>query len=86
MGKVLAIFKVLPEEPGMEKEIKQKILQEKKIDVKDIKEEDIAFGLKALKIGVIIEDSEGSKTTEIEKILSSIKGVKQAEMQESTLL
>ena len=86
MGQVLAIFRVMPDEPGAEKGIILEIRKMKGLEIRDIKTEDIAFGLKAVIVGVLLEDSEGSKIQEMEKMFSAIKGVSQAEMENSTLL
>lgn len=86
MGQVLAIFRVMPDEPGAEKGIILEIRKMKGLEIRDIKTEDIAFGLKAVIVGVLLEDSEGSKIQEMEKKFSAIKGVSQAEMENSTLL
>ena len=83
MGKVAMSIKVMP--TSVEVDI-EKIGKEikKHLEVKDLKIEPIAFGLKALKVLVLLDDAEGSE--KVEKILSSIKGVGEIEIESVTLV
>lgn len=62
--------------------IKKEIL---KLEAKEIKEEEIAFGLKSLKVLFLIED-EGGVQDKIIKNLESIEGVKEVQILDTTLI
>ncbi len=72
MGEVVAVIKVMPESPDVFENIKSEV--EKTIKAEKIEEEPIAFGLKALKITVVVKDDEGG-TEAIEEKLKHIQGV-----------
>jgi elongation factor 1-beta len=75
-------LKIMPESPEVDLEkIKTEI--SKKIKIQDSKIEPIAFGLKSLKILVIIPDKE---TGDIEGKIREIKGVSEVETGSATLL
>ncbi len=83
MGKVAINIKVMPQssETDVEK-LTEKIKE--KVEVKDLKIEPIAFGLKAIRLLVIGEDSEGSEG--VENAIRSIEGVGEVEIESVTLL
>jgi elongation factor 1-beta len=82
MGNVAVAIKIMPESPETDIEkIKSDISN--KIKLQDSKIEPIAFGLKALKILVIVPDKE---TGELENKLRSIKGVSDVETESATLV
>jgi elongation factor 1-beta len=82
MGMVALELKIMPESPEVDLEkIKTEI--SKKIKIQDSKIEPIAFGLKSLKILVIIPDKE---TGDIEGKIREIKGVSEVETGSATLL
>ncbi|MCK5452261.1 MAG: elongation factor 1-beta [Candidatus Aenigmarchaeota archaeon] len=85
MGKVATTFKLMPESPEVDLEKVQADIKEKLDCVKDMKLEPIAFGLNALLVMVVTEDSEGGMD-EIENTLTSIEGVSDLEALSSTLL
>lgn len=72
MGEVAVVIKVMPESPdafdGMKSAVENAIKAEK------IEEEPIAFGLKALKVTVVVTDGEGG-TEAIEEKLKTLPGV-----------
>ncbi|MBI2584042.1 MAG: elongation factor 1-beta [Candidatus Aenigmarchaeota archaeon] len=81
MGKVAITFKVMPESADVDiEEIKGKIEQ---LGAKQIHTEEIAFGLKALKVLFVVEDKEGQ---DMEGRLSSISGVGSIETEAITRL
>ncbi len=84
MGKVATIFKIMPVSVKTDL-VKLKDEIKNKLNPQDIKEEPIAFGLKAIKVMVITDDASGG-TEEIEKSLKSIKGVKEIQVEDVTLL
>jgi translation elongation factor aEF-1 beta len=84
MGSVVAILRVMPESPEVDLENLKKALKEKVPGIKDIQEEPIGFGLKALKLAVIVNDA-GGETDALEGKLGAVPGVERAEIIEVTL-
>ncbi len=84
MGKVATIFRVMPESPDVDIEKLEKEIRDK-TGAQDVKQEPIGFGLVALRVLVVTEDAEGG-TDKIEEELSSIEGVGQVDVEESTLI
>jgi elongation factor 1-beta len=82
MGNVAVELKIMPESPDVDME-KIKLEISKKIKLQDSKIEPIAFGLKALKILVIVPDKE---TGDLENKLKSIKGISEVETESATLV
>jgi elongation factor 1-beta len=82
MGNVAIVLKIMPEstETDLEK-VKYEI--SKKIKIQDSKIEPIAFGLKALKILVIVPDKE---TGDLENKIKEVKGVSDVETESVTLV
>ncbi len=82
MGNVAAEFKVMPESPEVDLErIKTEI--SKTMSIQDSKIEPIAFGLKALKILIIVPDGQMG---DIEGKIRAIEGVSEVEAGSVTLL
>ena len=82
MGDVAVSLKIMPESPDTDLErVKEEI--SKKVEVKDSKIEPLAFGLKALKILIIVPD-EGMKN--IENEIKSINGISEVEVESSTVI
>jgi elongation factor 1-beta len=82
MGLVAVTFKVMPEGPGTEEEIKAEI--RKRLAPKDIREVPIAFGIKLLEVLLIIDDKEGIGS--VEEKLRAIAGIASVESGDVTLL
>jgi len=83
MGTVAISIKVTPESPEVDIDnIKKKILSD--MIVKDLKIEPIAFGLKAIKILIVKNDTGG--TDDVEEKLRGIAGVGSVEVESVTLL
>jgi elongation factor 1-beta len=82
MGDVAVSLKIMPEsvDTNIEK-IKEEI--SKKVDIKDSKLESIAFGLKALRVLVVIPDK---GVDQLKDDISKIKGVSEVEVESSTLI
>jgi len=78
MGTVIITFKVLPEDTSIDLKKLQAAIA-KKVQIRDAKEEPIAFGLKALVFKVFVEDSEGGSDAVEEKIRNTA-GVAQVEI------
>ena len=84
-AEVLVTYKIMPESP--EVDFSTIIAEIRKLgDVKDTKEEPIGFGLKALKVLVMIKDEEGNKAEEIAEQIAKIKGVQSAEAESVSLI
>jgi elongation factor 1-beta len=84
MGNVALILRIMPESPEVNLETLKNDIRNMFPAVKEIKEEPIGFGLKALKLAVIVSD-QGGESDAIEEKLNSIKGVERAEIVELTL-
>lgn len=82
MGMVALELKIMPETPDVDLEkIKAEI--SKRIKIQDSKIEPIAFGLKSLKILVVVPDKE---TGDIESKIKEVKGVSDVETESITLV
>jgi len=83
MGKVIALYKIYPEENY---DIDLLASEFKKLDkVKAIQKEPVAYGLVILKVGVMFDDKI-DHPAEYEKMMEGIKGVKQIEDIDVTLI
>ena len=78
MGKVVALVRIMPDSADVDMKKLEADLRKKLPAIQDVGVEPIAFGLKALKIAVIVEDSEGG-TDAVEQALAEVPGVSQAE-------
>jgi len=82
MGDVAVTLKIMPESPDTNLEkIKDEI--SKKIEIKDSKVESIAFGLKALKVLVVIPDK---GVDELKEDLKNIDGISEVDVESVTLI
>ena len=88
MGQVNITFEIMPD--GLEidlEDIKAKV-QEKIGDISKIEQTEIkpiAFGLKALVMNVLVEDSEGIMD-KLEEMIGSVEGVQNAKVVTMTLI
>lgn len=79
MGKISCVYKVMPEDAETDLEqIKEDIKE--LIEVEDIGEENVAFGLKAVKVSTITTDEEGG-TDAVEEKLEDLTGVQSIELE-----
>lgn len=84
MGQVAITLKVMPESPEVDiGRLKEEIRNS--VDVQEIKEEPIGFGLVALKVLIVLQDSSGGTDT-IEHTISEISGVGSVDTEDVTLL
>ncbi len=81
MGDVATIFKIYTE-TGKETEVRDNII--KTLKPKSIQLEDVAFGIKVIKVMFVHTDEEGS--TAIEEKLKAVKDVTEVEVADQTLL
>ena len=82
MGKVAITFKVMPK--SVETDI-QKLREDlgKKIEIQDYHIDEVAFGLKVLRVLVLRDDA---ATDELENTIRSVEGVSEVEVESSTLV
>jgi elongation factor 1-beta len=85
MGSVALILRVMPESPDIDLEKLKTQIKARIMGLQDIQEEPIGFGLKALKIAVVVSDAGGESDT-VEANITAIRGVERAEIVELTLL
>jgi elongation factor 1-beta len=84
MGDVAIILKIMPESPDIDLEELKQMIRSRVPETQDIAEDPIGFGLSALKVAVVVPDSEGA-TDVIEETLRSLDGVSSAEIISLTL-
>lgn len=87
MGTVLAVFKIMPDDMDYFEEIKEKVKEAlpEGVELQEIKEEPIAFGLKAVIVGVTMEDK-GGIIDKVEEALRSIPHVENVTVEGTTLV
>lgn len=79
MGQIACVFKLMPEDEDTDLEqIKEQVRD--KVEVEDIGEEDIAFGLKAVKVSAITTDEQGG-TDYVEEQLGEVEQVQSIELE-----
>lgn len=84
MGDVALIIRVMPQSPDVDLATLTGKIRERVPRLNDVREEPIGFGLKALKIVVIVSDAAGESDT-VEDDINAIEGVERAEIIELTL-
>jgi elongation factor 1-beta len=84
MGNVALILRIMPESPEVDLEALKAAIKKEVPEVRDIQEEPIGFGLRALKLAVLVSDK-GGESDQIENKIGAIKGVERAEIVELTL-
>ena len=82
MGKAIVLFRVYADS-GREEAVKKEI--EDTLKPKGIKLEEVAFGIKTIKVMFMHDDKEGSTDKE-EAALRKISGVNEVEVLEETLI
>lgn len=83
MGNVAVTIKIMPASPDVDIE-KIKSAISKKMKVQDAKIEPLAFGLKQLRILVVVPDTGG--TDKLENQIKRIEGVGEVEVESVTLV
>lgn len=78
MGQVIAVFKIMPSDIESYDKMKESVLDAVG-KAEKVEEEYIAFGLKALKVTVVLPDAEGG-TDVLEQKLAAIEGVGSVEL------
>ncbi len=86
--KVLMAVKLMPSSPDIDMDMIKRQVEQATLElgeVKDMKEEPIAFGLKALKVLLMVEDQERI-AEKVEEKLSNLEGIESAEVESVTLI
>ncbi|MFB6193374.1 MAG: elongation factor 1-beta [Candidatus Nanohaloarchaea archaeon] len=79
MGKISCVYKIMPEDDETDLEdVKDQVREV--IDVEDIGEEEVAFGLKAIKVSTITTDEEGG-TDAVEEKLEELDNIQSIELE-----
>jgi elongation factor 1-beta len=88
MGDILSVYKVYPEEiEDIDKiELSLKNGFKEPFKIVKIELEPIAFGLKVIKLGVVFPDKIDGLLDKLEDMIKAIPGVKDIEIEVSTLL
>ncbi|MDI9633872.1 MAG: elongation factor 1-beta [Methanolinea sp.] len=84
MGTVAVILRVMPESPEVDLAGLKEAIRREVPAVKDIREEPIGFGLKALVVAALVQDA-GGETDALEAAIQKIPGVERAEITDVTL-
>ncbi len=79
MGKISCVYKIMPEDAETDLNAIKDQLKEL-IDVQDLGEEEVAFGLKAIKVSTITTDEEGG-TDAVEERLEELGNVQSIELE-----
>jgi translation elongation factor aEF-1 beta len=82
MGTAAVITKVFPESPEVLEKVKSAIQNE--MNPYKLEEEEVAFGMKALKVTILVKDSSGG--SDIEERLKKIEGVSEVQVEGVTLI
>ena len=82
MGKVLTLVKIFPEENTDVEQLAEKIKREVK-ECNSVKIEDYVYGMKVITASFVCEDSEGK---DFEEVVSKMKGVSSARVDEIGLV
>ncbi len=88
MGNVFVVYRVMPDSPESVESVRERVvnvLRSSGVEVMDVKEEPIAFGLKAILVGVKMEDK-GGVVDEVEEKIRSVEGVESVSVDQMTLI
>jgi elongation factor 1-beta len=83
LAKVVAVIKVMPEDVAVDLgELKERIERSlpEGVSFQSAMVEDVAFGIKSLKLAVLLPDEEGG-TIKVEEAISKVPGVSQVEVE-----
>lgn len=80
MGKIACVFKLMPEDSDTDLEEIENQIEQKVENVEDIGEEEVAFGLKAIKLSCITTDEKGG-TDYVENQLEEVEGLQSIELE-----
>lgn len=85
-GKVLILFKIMPEEPEAIEAIEKQLHKITTGKLEDIKKEPLAFGLSIIKAAITIPDKVDGLMEKLEQEIKSIPGVSQVDVERVTLI
>mgnify|MGYP003865962863 CR=1 FL=1 len=71
MAELMAVYRIMPEEPGAEQNIKEALAKIKNASLKEVRVEPFAFGLNAVIAAFLMQEQEGLA----EKLEEEIKGI-----------
>jgi len=80
MGKIACVFKLMPEDAETDLENIKEQVREKVENVQEMEEEEVAFGLKAIKISCVTTDEKGG-TDYVENQLSEVEELQSVELE-----
>lgn len=78
MGDVGVVMRVMPEDAETDLAAIKDALRDA-VDVNDMEEEEVAFGLKAIQFSTIVKDQKGG-TDQLEETVAGLDGVRSAEI------
>lgn len=81
MGNVSVVVKVYPEDPSKIDELKARLAEA--VNPKDVKVEDVGFGVRLLRVMVIVPDTEGGT---VEERIRALPGVSEVQAEDVTLV
>jgi len=84
MGQVAVKLKIMPKTTDVNMDEMKNKIKNLDINIKDMKTEDLAFGLKTIKLLIVLPDRGG--TDEIENRIREIEEVGEVETEDITLL
>lgn len=79
MGQIAITFKVMPEGPDTDIDAIQDAARNLDEDVRDIGTEEVAFGLEAVKVAVVVNDEAGA-SDRVQNALQEIDGVESVDI------
>jgi translation elongation factor EF-1beta len=82
MPKVAVIFKVYPDDGKLEQVMKK---VNEKLKPAAMQSEEVAFGIKVVKVRFVFDDSETS-SSKIEENIKAVEGVSEVEVEEESLI
>jgi translation elongation factor aEF-1 beta len=86
MGQVAVTFRIMPEEAGTDLEaMKARVRKALGTALRDLREEEVAFGLKAVVAIAVVSDAAGG-TDHLEQSLGAVPGVGSVETVDVTLV
>ena len=85
MGKIIVIMKITPKEEQIDSAIAE-LKAIKSGEVKDVQKIPIAFGIEIIKTAILIEEKKEGALEELQKEVSALKSVEEAEVENMTLL
>ncbi len=86
MGKTFLIYRVKAEEMDKLEECEKEIRDIKSGVVKDVKREELGFGIEIIKAGILVEEKKEGAIEAVTAELNSLKSVEEAELEGMTLL